>query len=70
MTQPTPDYIRYIREHVTKNGWRSAGRGGYFRHTETGQYWDAWAVAHDEYGTLRPVWKLLAAQGRGPEVTP
>ena len=62
------EYARFIRKHVTPNGWRSAGQTGYFRHTETGATWDAFAVARDTDGVLWPVWKVLAAKDEGPEV--
>ena len=65
---PDPAYTAFIREYVTKNGWRSAGQTGYFRHQESGAYFDAFAVARDADGTLRPVWKVLAARDEGPEV--
>lgn len=64
------DYRDYIRRFVTANGWRSLGQVGWFQHQETGQRWDAFAVATDEEGVKRPVWKLLAAQGCGPQATP
>lgn len=60
-------YRDYIRKYVTANGWRSAGQVGYFRHQDTGRCWDAFAVARDEQGVLRPVWKLLAARETGPD---
>lgn len=66
MSDAEPTYRAFAHKLIAA-GWRSAGQPRWWRHSETGEYFDADAVARDAEGELRPVWKLLAQAGQLPD---